>query len=171
MKIGVKKVLESAVIPDFAHPTDSGFDLYVAESKAIGVGQKTIVRTGLIFELPEGWGIQVRNKSGMTVKGVPVMVNKPYVEYKEDEVVVVDSWEEIRADITVYLGTIDQAFRGEVGIMVRNDSPHEVIIPVGVKLAQGVLERVYQCEFVEVDEVKETDRGSNGYGSTGTKKA
>ena len=148
MNIKVKKIHHNAVIPRFAHPTDTGFDLFTVESIRIHPKQKSIVRTGLIFELPEGWGIQVRNKSGITMKGVPNLLGN-------------------NADIVVYMGTIDQAYRGEVGIMVKNISNKTIAIPVGTKLAQGVLERVYQCTFEEVEEVSETDRGEGGFGSTG----
>ena len=148
MNIKVKKVHHNAVIPRFAHPTDTGFDLFTVESIRIHPKQKSIVRTGLIFELPEGWGIQVRNKSGITMKGVPNLLGN-------------------NADIVVYMGTIDQAYRGEVGIMVKNISNKTIAIPSGTKLAQGVLERVYQCTFEEVEEVSETDRGEGGFGSTG----
>ena len=148
MNIKVKKIHHNAVIPKFAHPTDTGFDLFTVESIRIHPNQKSIVRTGLIFELPEGWGIQVRNKSGITMKGVPNLLGN-------------------NADIVVYMGTIDQAYRGEVGIMVKNISNKTIAIPAGTKLAQGVLERVYQCTFEEVEEVSETDRGEGGFGSTG----
>lgn len=148
MNIKVKKIHHNAVIPKFAHPTDTGFDLFTVESVRIHPNQKSVIRTGLIFELPEGWGIQVRNKSGITMKGVPNLLGN-------------------NADIVVYMGTIDQAYRGEVGIMVKNISNKTIAIPVGTKLAQGVLERVYQCTFEEVEEVSETDRGEGGFGSTG----
>ena len=148
MNIKVKKNHHNAVIPKFAHSTDTGFDLFTVENIRIHPKQKSIVRTGLIFELPEGWGIQVRNKSGITMKGVPNLLGN-------------------NADIVVYMGTIDQAYRGEVGIMVKNISNKTIAIPVGTKLAQGVLERVYQCTFEEVEEVSETDRGEGGFGSTG----
>lgn len=148
MNIKVKKVHHNAIIPKFAHATDTGFDLFTVESTRIHPNQKAIVRTGLIFELPDGWGIQVRNKSGITMNGVPNSLGN-------------------NSDIVVYIGTIDQAYRGEVGIMVKNVSSKTIAIPVGTKLAQGVLEKVYQCTFEEVEEVSETDRGEGGFGSTG----
>ena len=148
MNIGVKKIHENAVIPQFAHATDTGFDLFTVENTIIQANKKSIVRTGLIFDLPYGWGIQVRNKSGITVKGVPNLLG-------------------YNADITVYIGTIDSAYRGELGIMVKNDTEETIVIPSGTKLAQGVLEKVYQCTFTEIEEVSETDRGNGGFGSTG----
>ena len=148
MNIGVKKIHENAVIPKFAHATDTGFDLFTVENTIIQANKKSIVRTGLIFDLPYGWGIQVRNKSGITVKGVPNLLG-------------------YNADITVYIGTIDSAYRGELGIMVKNETEETIVIPSGTKLAQGVLEKVYQCTFEEIEEVSETDRGNGGFGSTG----
>ena len=78
---------------------------------------------------------------------------------------------EIRADITVYLGTVDQGYRNEVGIMVKNEEDFPIIIPKGTKLAQIVLEKIQQCTFTEVEEVNnDTSRGLGGFGSTGTTK-
>ena len=159
INIKVKRVHPDAILPDFAHDTDTGADLYTCEELVLLAGEKAIARTGLIFELPLGWGFQVRNKSGNTVKGVPVKV----VDGKEIK--------EIRADITVYLGTVDQGYRNEVGIMVKNEEDFPIIIPKGTKLAQIVLEKIQQCTFTEVEEVNnDTSRGLGGFGSTGTTK-
>ena len=159
INIKVKRVHPDAVIPDFAHDTDTGADLYTCEELILLAGEKGIARTGLIFELPLGWGFQVRNKSGNTVKGVPVKV------VRGSDVL------EIRADITVYLGTVDQGYRNEVGIMIKNEEDFPVIIPKGTKLAQMVLEKIQQCNFTEVEEVNnDTSRGLGGFGSTGTTK-
>ena len=159
INIKVKRIHPDAVIPDFAHDTDTGADLYTCEELILLAGEKGIARTGLIFELPLGWGFQVRNKSGNTVKGVPVKV------VKGSDVL------EIRADITVYLGTVDQGYRNEVGIMIKNEEDFPVIIPKGTKLAQMVLEKIQQCNFTEVEEINnDTSRGLGGFGSTGTTK-
>jgi len=154
----VKKIHPDAVIPEFAHDTDSGADLFTCEDLILLPKEKGIAKTGLVFDIPFGWGFQIRNKSGNTVKGVPVKV------VRGKEVI------ETRADITVYLGTVDQGYRNEVGIMVKNEEDFPVIIPKGVKLAQMVLEQICQCKFEEVDEVSETERGLGGFGSTGSRK-
>lgn len=154
----VKKIHPDAVIPEFAHDTDSGADLFTCEDLILLPKEKGIAKTGLIFDIPFGWGFQIRNKSGNTVKGVPVKV------VRGKEVV------ETRADITVYLGTVDQGYRNEVGIMVKNEEDFPVIIPKGIKLAQMVLEPICQCQFEEVLEVSETERGLGGFGSTGSRK-
>ena len=168
MKINVKKIHEDAVIPEFAHDTDSGFDLFVCEDTEVKGKEKGIVKTGLVFELPVGWGFQVRNKSGNSIKGVPVLKKIPYIDNEDSKVHY--RYEEIRADVTVYLGTIDSAYRGEVGIMVKNEEVFDIIIPKHTKLAQGVLEKIQRCEFKVVEEVNKTDRGEGGFGSTGNKK-
>ena len=99
--------------------------------------------------LAYAWGIQIKNKSGITVKGVPTTSGT-------------------NADITVFEGTVDMDYRGELGIMFKNEEDFEITIPKHTKLAQGVLRRVYNCTFVEVDEVNDTVRGEGGFGSTGT---
>lgn len=166
IQVGVKKLHKDAVIPKYAHDTDTGFDLFTVEDLWLEPHGKGIAKTGLAFELPQGWGVQVRNKSGMTIKGVPAFTNSfewddVHKIFKED--VCYD-----REDVTVYLGTIDESYRGEIGIMVKNEEDYPVVIPKGTKLAQGVLEKVYHCDFVEVEDLSKTDRGEGGYGSTGS---
>lgn len=166
MKIKVKKLHEDAITPRFAHATDTGFDLFTVEDTTIKQGETKVVRTGLAMELPPGWGIAIRNKSGITVKGAPVYSNvlntRNDGSYKVSNVL-----EGKRAGITVFLGTIDNSYRGEIGIMVRNESMECITIPKHTKLAQGVLEKVYQCDFVMTEELSQTERGTGGYGSTG----
>lgn len=151
MKINIKLLHKDAVVPQFAHSTDSGFDLFTCEDITIKASKKCIIPTGIAFEIPEGWGIQIKNKSGITIKGVPTTSGK-------------------NADITVYEGTIDMDYRGEVGIMIKNEEVFDITIPKGTKLAQGVLRRVYHCNFDVVKEFSSvTNRGDKGFGSTGNK--
>ena len=151
MKINIKLLHKDAVVPQFAHSTDSGFDLFTCEDITIKASKKCIIPTGIAFEIPEGWGIQIKNKSGITIKGVPTTSGK-------------------NADITEYEGTIDMDYRGEVGIMIKNEEVFDITIPKGTKLAQGVLRRVYHCNFDVVKEFSSvTNRGDKGFGSTGNK--
>ena len=151
MIINIKLLHKDAVVPQFAHSTDSGFDLFTCEDITIKGSKKCIIPTGIAFEIPEGWGIQIKNKSGITIKGVPTTSGK-------------------NADITVYEGTIDMDYRGEVGIMIKNEEVFDITIPKGTKLAQGVLRRVYHCNFDVVKEFSSvTNRGDKGFGSTGNK--
>ena len=150
MKMNIKKISKDAVTPKFAHSTDSGFDLFTSEELTLEANQKGVAKTGIIFEIPNGWGIQIKNKSGITLKGVPTTSG-------------------VNADITVYEGTIDMDYRGELMIMLKNEENHQITIPKHTKLAQGVLRKVYHCEFNEVLEVSESERGQGGFGSTGNK--
>ena len=158
--IKIKMLNGHAVVPKFAHNTDSGADLYTCAPLRLKPGEKGIAKTGIAIALPKGFGATIRNKSGNTVKGVLVDILESNFEGGYN--VYAD-----RVDIIVHLGTIDNAYRGEVGIMVQNNSKHLIEIPKGTKLAQLVLEKIYQEEFVVVEELDETDRGEGGFGSTG----
>lgn len=165
LKIKVERTHEDAVIPEFAHPTDSGFDLFTCEDTVIEAKKTVIVPTGLRFEIPKGWGVQIKNKSGITVKGVPVYTEEYGMDPFHAE--LINKGE--RKHITVFEGTVDMDYRGDIGIMVRNDNNYKITIPAQTKIAQGVLRQVFYCEFEEVDTIDtNTDRGENGYGSTGT---
>lgn len=168
ININVKILNEDAIVPVFAHDTDSGFDLFTVEDVTIAPGEKEILPTGLAFELPYPWGVQIKNKSGITIKGCPIYpislqvgdVNSLVLRNERIEV----------ADVTVFEGTIDMGYRGELGIMVKNEECFEITIPKHTKIAQGVLRKVYQCKFNIVEDFSSTtDRGENGYGSTGNK--
>ena len=151
LDVKVKILSPNAVVPKYAHATDTGFDLYTSEDLVLDPKCTGIAKTGLAFELPEGWGIMLRNRSGITVNGCPAITlnNSKNVP------------------VTVFIGTLDEDYRGEIGIMVRNDSEQSILIPAGTKLAQGVLEKVYQATFTLVEELSNTTRGNGGFGSTG----
>ena len=151
LEVKVKILSPNAVVPKYAHATDTGFDLYTSEDLVLDPKCTGIAKTGLAFELPEGWGIMLRNRSGITVKGCPVTT--------------LNSRKNV--PVTVFIGTLDEDYRGEIGIMVRNDSEQSILIPAGTKLAQGVLEKVYQATFTLVEELSNTTRGNGGFGSTG----
>ena len=151
--IKVKILSPNAVVPKYAHPTDTGFDLYTSEDVSLDAYSTGIAKTGLAFELPAGWGIMLRNRSGITVKGCPVILPT--------------DGDTVNMPVTVFIGTLDEDYRGEIGIMVRNESKHTIIIPKGTKLAQGVLEKVHQATFTLVEELSNTTRGDGGFGSTG----
>ena len=148
IEVKIKQLHKDAVIPKYAHDTDTGFDLFSIEETTIQPRSKAIIKTGLAFGLPSGWGIDIRNKSGITIKGVPTVKGE-------------------NKDLTVYLVTIDESYVGEVGIMVKNETGRVITVPKGIKVAQGVLERVYRCKFKTVDELNSTKRGEGGFGSTG----
>lgn len=168
ININIKKLHEDAVIPVFAHDTDSGFDIFTCEDITIPAGKKAIVPTGIAFELPYPWGVQIKNKSGITVKGCPIYPTQ--IQVGDTSTLTVKTKQIDKADITVFEGTIDMAYRGELGIMIKNEECFEITIPKHTKIAQGVLRQVYQCNFNLVEEfTTSTDRGENGWGSTGNK--
>lgn len=137
--LGVKKLHEDAIIPSYAHSTDSGFDLHSIEEGVLYQGQSAMIRTGLAFSIPEGFEIQVRPRSGLAAK----------------------------KSLQSHFGTVDQAYRGEVAIIMFNHSHTPFTFKKGDKLAQGVLAPILQAKLVEIDNLDETDRGTNGFGSTG----
>lgn len=173
ININVEKIHKDAVTPQFAHDTDSGFDLFTCEDVLIKTGETVTIPTGLKFELPYGYGVQIKNKSGITTKGCPIY-SFDIVEENEDSDCALRTKRVLRderADITVFEGTIDMMYRGEIGIMVKNEEYFDIVIPKHTKIAQGVIREVITCTFTEVDEVStDTDRGEKGYGSSGTSK-
>jgi dUTP pyrophosphatase len=139
MKINIKRENESISIPKFQTSGASGFDLEASEEKMIHPGQTVIVKTGLSFEIPRGLELQVRPRSGVTVK----------------------------TKLRVCLGTVDSDYRGEVGIIVDNIGNEIVVVKKGERLAQGVICSVFIADFEIKDELNQTDRGASGFGSTG----
>jgi dUTP pyrophosphatase len=105
--------------------------------------QRGLVKTGLFMELPAGYEAQVRPRSGLALKKGITVLNSP--------------------------GTIDADYRGEVGVLLINLSQEDFVVNDGERIAQMVIARREQAEFVEVDVLDETERGEGGYGHTGVK--
>lgn len=143
VRVKVKKIHPDAVIPQYKTSGSAGFDLYAIEDVEIQPGETKQIRTGLIFEIPEGYEIQIRPRSGMSLKTPLRISNAP--------------------------GTIDSDYRGEVMIIAENTSIVPFSVEKGTRIAQGVLQKVPQAEFIEVERVSETERGEGGFGSTGIK--
>ncbi len=140
----VQKIHEDAILPSYAYPTDSGFDLCSVEEISIEPFGRALVPTGLRFNIPPGFEIQVRPKSGLAIKEGITVLNTP--------------------------GTVDQGYNGELKVIVFNTNNKPFTIKNKMKIAQAVLCPVASGNFVtivEVDNVEETDRGENGFGSTG----
>ncbi|MED2932819.1 dUTP diphosphatase [Bacillus wiedmannii] len=148
MNLRVKiKRLKDVDLPKYAKPGDSGFDLVAAEDTIIWPGETKIVPTGLGFEIPPGFELQVRPRSGISRN----------------------------TKLRVILGTVDSGFRGEVGVIVGNTERNlgmnmkAHIIERGTRIAQGVIAPVVTAYFVESDELSDSERGIGGFGSTGVK--
>lgn len=170
IKVKVKKLHPDAVIPQYAHGGDAGFDLVAVEDVVITPGETKAIPLGLAFEIPEGYEMQIRPRSGLSLK----------TKLRQSNCV----------------GTIDSGYRGEVKGMFDNIKPYTTmwnrryvrtidgkcistnevyplgtyLIQKGDRIAQGVLNKVPQAGFIEINELNDTERGSDGFGSTGVKK-
>jgi dUTP pyrophosphatase len=133
----------SVPLPAYQTPGSAGLDLCAAltESVRLEPGDRRLIPTGLIFEIPEGHEGQVRPRSGLALKHGISIVNSP--------------------------GTIDSDFRGEVGIVLINHGREPYVVEPLSRIAQIVIARVEQVEIEEADSLTETSRGAGGYGSTG----
>ena len=161
VEIKVMKVNENAILPCYAHSTDSGFDLFTSEDFTIDAKSTGAIPTGLKFELPKGYGIMVRPRSGNTLKGV----NGTFEPIVDEFCYLIDD-NKHKMDLKVQIGTIDENYRGEIKILTTNNELYPVCVPKGTKLAQGIVEKIPKAEFKEVKTINLTDRGENGFGST-----
>lgn len=141
-KLLFKKLSAAAVLPAYQTKAASGFDLCSTERVILKAGAVKLVPTGLSVEIPEGYELQVRARSGLAAKKGVFLVNG--------------------------IGTIDADYRGEIKIIMSTCSSEPVILESGERVAQGVLMAVEQAEISEATELSETERGSGGFGSTGT---
>lgn len=122
-----------------AHSTDSGFDLKSVEEFSLEPGEIKLISTGIRLALPKGYEAQVRPKSGLSSKG-----------------------------FMVYLGTVDNEYRGEVKVIAQNNSIKKIDIKDGQKIAQIVFNKLDNIELLELSNIQEdTERGDGGFGSTG----
>lgn len=153
MIIKIKKLNESAVIPTYAKEGDAGFDLVTVEEVVIPAYGTVAIKTGLAVELPMGYELQVRPRSGISLKGL-----KTYLPCSDCNGI---------AYPRVQLGTVDAGFRGEIGIITHNPHNESIVIPAGTRLAQAVINAVETATIREVEELTESARGTAGFGSTG----
>ncbi|MBD1910959.1 MULTISPECIES: dUTP diphosphatase [unclassified Leptolyngbya] len=137
----VKKLNENARLPQYAHDGDAGMDLFAAAEKIIGPGESALIPTGISIQLPPHTEAQVRPRSGLALKHQITVLNTP--------------------------GTIDEGYRGEVGIILINHGKIPFHVTVGMKVAQMVVKPVFQVAVEEVEDLASTTRGEGGFGSTG----
>lgn len=149
VEIGFKKIHEKARLPEKAHASDAGFDVYAVEDTILKPFTPTLVKTGLVPNIPEGYEIQVRPRSGLALKSGVTVWNAP--------------------------GTVDAGYKGEIGVILffapKNANPYmSVRVHAGDRIAQFVVSPVIPCTVHKVDDVGESDRskvGHYGFGSTG----
>lgn len=138
-----KKLHPDAVIPQYQTEGAAGFDLVTVEEAVSPAGKTILLKTGLAVEVPPGYELQIRPRSGISLKTGLMIKNSP--------------------------GTIDSDYRGEIGIIVYNNGErYGHCINKGERIAQAVLKRVERAEIFEVMELSDTERGVGGFGSTGS---
>ncbi len=132
-------------LPTYATEQSAGMDLRadVSESVVLHPMERMLVPTGLHIALPPGFEAQVRPRSGLALKHGITVLNTP--------------------------GTIDADYRGEIKVLLINFSNQDFVINAGERIAQMVVARHEQVEWVDVEQLDETERGEGGYGHTGVK--
>lgn len=141
MEIKIQKLNEEAIIPSYQTNGSAGFDFHALEDITLEPNETKLIKTGLAFEIPMGSELQVRPRSGLSLKTPLRITNSP--------------------------GTVDSDYRGEVCIIMQNTGNINVNIEKGSRIAQGILCPVYQATFIESNDLSETRRGSEGFGSSG----
>tara|TARA_R110000868_G_scaffold46637_4_gene153847 strand:- start:4535 stop:5128 length:594 start_codon:yes stop_codon:yes gene_type:complete len=146
-KVKIKYINESNnKNPVYAKIGDSGFDLRANERGSLKPLERKLVGTGLYFELPDGYELQIRPRSGLAYKNGVTVLNSP--------------------------GTVDTGYRGEIKVLLVNISNEKFTWDKGERIAQGVVSHRISSDFgdlIEVLEINESERGDGGFGSTGTK--
>ena len=132
-------------LPHYSTIASAGMDLRanIVESISLKPLERIIVKTGIFIELPLGFEAQVRPRSGLAFKNGITVLNSP--------------------------GTVDADYRGEIGVILVNLSAEEFIIEDGERIAQMVIAKHEQAQWIEVETLENSERGAGGFGSTGVK--
>ncbi len=143
MKLDVVKLRPDAVLPEYQTAGAAGADLHACIDEPIVLEpmERRVIPTGLAMSIPEGYEVQIRARSGMSIKHGITMVNG--------------------------IGTIDADYRGEVGVLAINLGQEAFTIEPGMRIAQMVVARYKVASWNEVEVLDETTRGGGGYGSSG----
>lgn len=142
--VKIVRLNENAIIPEYAHPTDAGADISSCEEIKIEPGETKLISTGLAVAIPDGYEIQIRPRSGLSVKTKLRIPNSP--------------------------ATIDSEYRGEIKVPIWNSGDIPYVIDKGMKIAQMLIAPTPMIRWNEVNTIEElgsTERGSGGFGSTG----
>ena len=180
MNVNIKRLSPDAQIPAYAHATDAGFDLVASEDVIIEPGETACVPTGLAFEIPEGYEMQIRPRSGITLK-TPLRVQLGTVDagYRGEVGVIVDNiGQKIGEETTFYKlvdGYWEETEKAEFFDLELDDYRYgSVFVPEntckirkGDRIAQALIKPVEQAVFTEVDALGDSDRGAGGFGSSG----
>lgn len=142
VKVKVTKA-KQVKLPVYMTEGAAGMDVYAEISQDVLIKplERVMIPTGLKVEIPYGYEIQVRPRSGLAIKHGITLLNTP--------------------------GTIDSDFRGEIKVIMINISNEDFIVKASERIGQLVLNKVYKCVWEETEELAETDRGHGGFGHTG----
>jgi dUTP pyrophosphatase len=130
--------------PEYAYKSDSGFDLRSVEDIWVQANDRKLIPTGLRFDIPDGFEIQVRSKSGLALNQGLMVLNSP--------------------------GTVDSGYQGEIKVIMFNTTNQKIKIEKGQKIAQAVVCPVVNgrwIDLIKVEKLSEKDRNDKGFGSTG----
>jgi dUTP pyrophosphatase len=143
MKINIKKLKPNAILPSYQTSQAAAMDVHAClnEPMVVEPFERCMVPTGLAFDLPEGTEMQVRARSGMSIKHGMTLVNG--------------------------IGTIDADYRGELNVLMINLSKEAFTVEPGMRVAQVLVSKYEIVQWNEVDEVSPSDRGIGAFGSTG----
>jgi dUTP pyrophosphatase len=142
VKVLIKRLDPGVPLPIYAKGGDAGADIVSAVDITLAPGERALVPTGISIALPDGYVALVHPRSGLAIKHGVTMVNAP--------------------------GTVDAGYRGELKLILINHDPSEsVAFKRGDRVAQLVIQQVERAEFIEVQELPGSGRGTDGFGSTG----
>jgi len=138
MELKVKKIHKDSKLPLYQHQGDAGLDVFSCVDCVLEAGETKPVSTGVKVAIPEGYVGLLWDKSGISLKGVHRLA-----------------------------GVIDSSYRGEVKVVMVNLGNEPFVIEKGMKIAQLLIQKVTEVKVTESEELDETSRGDNGFGSTG----
>jgi dUTP pyrophosphatase len=143
LNIPIIRLIDDATIPIYAKSGDAGADLVAAESVVLDAGGgRALISTGVAIAIPEGFAGFVQPRSGLALKHGITCLNTP--------------------------GLIDSGYRGELKVLLVNTDPSEAFeVNKGERIAQLVIQKVEECDFQEVEELPDSERGETGFGSSG----
>jgi dUTP pyrophosphatase len=144
IKVPIQKLAgnDDISLPRYMTSQAAGMDIFAAvqQDEIIKPGQRKMIPTGIAIALPEGYEAQIRPRSGLAIKNGITLLNSP--------------------------GTIDADYRGEIALIVINHGEEPFAIARGMRMAQMVVQKICQADWLEVKELNSTVRGSGGFGHT-----
>ena len=142
LNVLIKRLDPSVPLPTYAKGGDAGADLVTTKDFILAPGERALIPTGISIALPDGYVALVHPRSGLAINHGVTLVNTP--------------------------GTIDAGYRGEIAcILINHDAKDSISFSKGDRIAQLVIQKVERANFIEVEELPGSGRGSGGFGSTG----